>query len=384
MLTLRALSYFYLIRTFNNIPWVENPSIDDTQNYYVKKASADSVMALIITDLEWASRYAKDQANDRYNKARVTKSAVNALLADIHLWNMNYEKCISSCDAVLANAELELVEGERFYREVFRQGNSTESIFELQYQQEYDVVNTAVQLYYGFQDKKGFLRFPALLANGPYSVFNYPVTSKFTESENDIRIKDFVNLNYAENTGEYPVFKYVGAFRTEDVNGKSYYYSSSQTFNWILYRLADVILMKAEALVQLNRSPKDLQHSLDLINQTYSRANSTNGEPDSLKLEYYATQKDFEKLILRERQRELLFEGKRWFDLVRLARRHNSPGEVVNYIALKAQKDGASSKLSVLDALYFPIAQAELDANPILKQNPYYELTSSQNSSSKH
>jgi len=88
-------------------------------------------------------------------------------------------------------------------------------------------------------------------------------------------------------------------------------------------------------------------------------------------------------LVLEERQREFLFEGKRWFDLVRLARQEdrnstegkNSHPEMLNYVTRKYQfnADVIRSKLRYTDALYLPIAEKELISNRALVQNPYYE-----------
>lgn len=85
-----------------------------------------------------------------------------------------------------------------------------------------------------------------------------------------------------------------------------------------------------------------------------------------------------DKLVLRERQRELLFEGKRWFDLVRMARRENSTGSLNSYVDRKsASATSATLGALVMDAMYMPIARREIEANPKLKQNPFYEESSS-------
>ena len=101
----------------------------------------------------------------------------------------------------------------------------------------------------------------------------------------------------------------------------------------------------------------------------------TNGE---LKLETYNSKLEMEKLLLRERQRELMFEGNRWFDLMRLARRADSPAPLLNYVAKKYAGNASvqSSKMSVMDALYLPIHTDELKANTALIQNPFYEIES--------
>ena len=79
-----------------------------------------------------------------------------------------------------------------------------------------------------------------------------------------------------------------------------------------------------------------------------------------------------ELLVLRERQRELLFEGKRWFDLMRLVRRTNNASALLTYVSPKLQGVGAT-KMSIMDALYMPVPQSDIDINPNLKQNPFYD-----------
>ena len=135
---------------------------------------------------------------------------------------------------------------------------------------------------------------------------------------------------------------------------------------------------KAEALVELNRSQADLQEAMTLVNITYARANSRN-EVDSLNIANYQGKDAMEKLVLRERQRELLFEGKRWFDLMRRARRVGSVSPLLEYVTEKlSQSSGTQiNSNSIMDALYLPINQSELDANPELKQNPYYDISGS-------
>ncbi|HEY6915331.1 MAG TPA: RagB/SusD family nutrient uptake outer membrane protein, partial [Paludibacter sp.] len=102
----------------------------------------------------------------------------------------------------------------------------------------------------------------------------------------------------------------------------------------------------------------------------------SNVEQDSLRMSNY-TESEYEKLVLRERQRELLFEGKRWFDLVRMARRQKSTSEMNDYIDHKAVGNSTSLGVPVLDAMYMPISRGELEANPKLEQNPYYQESKS-------
>jgi hypothetical protein len=171
----------------------------------------------------------------------------------------------------------------------------------------------------------------------------------------------------------FNIFKYAGLIRNERSDGVTsdyvYRIAQSSPANWIVYRLTDVMLMKAEALVQ-----KDLYYpALKIVNTTYMRSNPT--LTDTLSLTEYNDREKMEKLVLLERQRELMFEGKRWFDLMRMARRDGNTNRLIEIVTRKLTENQSvvSSKLKVMDALYFPIHEDELKANSKLKQNPYYE-----------
>jgi hypothetical protein len=150
----------------------------------------------------------------------------------------------------------------------------------------------------------------------------------------------------------------------------------SETPNWIFYRMADVFLMKAEALVERNQDG-DLEKALDLLNITYKRANPT-GNVLSLKT---MDQSSMRKEVLNERQREFLYEGKRWFDLLRAVRRNpgnQTPSDILEmlskkYDAAEVNWGQVSSRLMDKDALYLPVNQDEMKRNPNLVQNPYYK-----------
>ncbi len=379
-LTIRALAYFYLVRAFREVPWIEDASINDTQNYQKPKNNEETIISNIIRDLLIAADNAPlDYGNTEYNKGRVTLGMVNSLLADVYLWKQDYDKCIEACDRVLANKEYSLAEGRNLLSQVFYLGNSDESIFELQFKENVNE-NRAVQELYGSSSKRmGSIGFPTTLthdagpptnAPGAYSPFVYKVNSNVIESEKDVRATDF----YFSFGGNFFIFKYAGVQRLESTAGTSVYNHRSNTPNWIIYRLSDVMLMKSEALVQ--KDGKDnFNKAMELINETYLRSNE---DADSLKTVNYPTKLEMEKLVLRERQRELLFEGKRWFDLMRVARRENSTYTLNSYVDHKlSSATSATLGALVMDAMYMPISRWEIEANPKLTQNPFYEENNS-------
>lgn len=367
-LTIRALCYFYLVRTFKEVPLILDPSLSDTQDYIAAKSTEREILDQIISDLLIAQKTARaDYGVGAYNKGRVTVNAVNALLADVYLWDQQYDKCVETCDRILGNPALQLVDGDKLINTVFFSGNSKESIFELQFDKDISY-SFLINSFYGHNDNNfGQLSFPVYLSKvGVYSPFNY-AASATKESIKDLREKTFYGTK--TNGSGSVIYKYALIQCTEkaDETYAPTYRNLSTTVNWILYRLADIVLMKAEASVELN----NMDEALRLVNRTYLRSNLT---ADSLQMVNYNSKADMEKLVLRERQRELMFEGKRWFDLMRLVRRKGDPTTILAYLSPKLTGGNMQiKKMSVMNALYMPILKSEIEINPKLTQNPFYE-----------
>lgn len=372
-LAIRAFAYFYLVRAFRDVPLILEPSIHDLQNYDVAKSTERQIIDQIIADLLKAKQTSRaDFGKGAYNKGRFTRNAINALLADVYLWDQQYANSINLCNEILNDKSLKLVEGDKVINEVFNLGNSKESIFELQFDKDIQH-NSTVNWAYGFSGvPTGQLSFPLYLTSkGNFSPFTY-AASAVKESTEDIREDHFIGTG-VNGTG-YSILKYAVINVTENADGTftPRYRTSAATTNWVVYRLSDVMLMKAEALVQLSEdNTQNFREALTLVNTTYLRSNET---ADSLNFTAYATQADMEKLVLRERQREFLFEGKRWFDLLRIVRRKGDSSAILAYLSPKLSGDNMQLKrLSVIDGLYMPILKSELDINLKLKQNPFYE-----------
>jgi hypothetical protein len=81
-----------------------------------------------------------------------------------------------------------------------------------------------------------------------------------------------------------------------------------------------------------------------------------------------------ENLLLEERQREFLFEGKRWYDLVRFAVRDGNNTRLVELASRKYQENANAMKIKLADPniIFFPYAKNELKVNPLLVQNPAF------------
>ena len=85
-----------------------------------------------------------------------------------------------------------------------------------------------------------------------------------------------------------------------------------------------------------------------------------------------------EALIVDEAGRELMFEGKRWFDVLRNAKRNNYANinylmQIVPYSITADKVYSVKVKYQNKNSHYLPLPQDDIERNNLLKQNPFYE-----------
>ncbi|HEY6915936.1 MAG TPA: RagB/SusD family nutrient uptake outer membrane protein, partial [Paludibacter sp.] len=125
----------------------------------------------------------------------------------------------------------------------------------------------------------------------------------------------------------------------------------SKFHSFLKMRLADILLLKAEAYV----GKGDAANATTLVNRIRTRAKLTNLTTVTL------------ADVLNERRLELAFEGQRWFDLVRT----DNVIPVMN--SLNSRDVGRLPMNPVtVDKTLQPIPQAQIDKNPSMSQNPGY------------
>ncbi len=350
-LALRALMYFYLVRTFRDVPLKLDATVSDEKITPIPKSSADTVLNQVIADLKSAETKVPFTygATALFDKGRITRYSVNAILADVYLWMDKYAESAAECDKIINVNKYELVSNNNFYN-IFLTGGTIETIFELQYDEQ--ILNP----FFGMHTPSN-KRWGAAL-HLPEQVFGLDLV-------NSVPVVDARGEDAAYRGSDFGIWKYVGA----DNNGDAYRAADQSFAPWVFYRYADVLLMKAEAVNQLDRpleasrlvkTIRERAHALDLVPMDSTDKSS------------------MAKFILDERQKEFAFEGKRWFDLLRNAKRNNYQN--LNLLTTAATfsvpvylQQAAFNKLKDPNCHYLPIYNYELQTNKLLVQNPYYK-----------
>lgn len=347
---LRALMYFYLARSFGEVPIKLTATKSDVENFVIPKSSHQEILTQIKTDLRLAEAYAPITYPDlASSKGRITRAAVNAIQADVYLWNSQYDSCILACNKIINSGMYGLLENDLFwFTNLYVDGNSVESIFELQFSTE--VLNP----YYRMLKRDKYFRASALAIEEYFPVdFNQPPDSA------DIRA-DGASYKISDN---YTIWKYIGKDRyTARFEYEAY-------GNFIIYRFAEILLFKAEALSQQG----NINEALKLVNLVRKRGQAS-------KASAYVDVSDpstMTEYVLAERCREFAYEGKRWYDVLRVARR-NDYERMDLLISMVLRSAPAEKRVTIMNKYldtqshYFPIYYTELQANPALEQNPFY------------
>ena len=431
-LALRAFCYFYLTKVFHDIPVTPGAYMQSSADLNAPQATPDSVLNMCINDLKEAEQYAVSNNiyGDWRDKGYLNKDGINAILADIYLWRASvnrdasdYQACVDCCDKIIkAKKEAYEQDGSKRYRfgqddqekdyylsahntmyaDLFGQNgqNAEESIFELQFKLS-SANNTGMdQMYFRYRnrsaDSYGYLK-----ASSKFGTVDGTGNGVWINNA-DQRLYEFLYDAGSGSVEQFGVRKGVATttsgLKTADSKRDQ---RTSVYQNWILYRLTDVMLMKAEALVQLynlaGKAETDTRNEEAFAICQFVNDRALSDEDKSSFTLKYSTYKDrMEELVLAERARELCFEGKRYFDLMRYNYRHTSvQADLTKYLfdedypvvtnnddflTLLLRKYPAPaamrSKIREERNLYMPINLEETEINTNLVQNPVYKSSS--------
>lgn len=394
----RALCYFYLVRNFKEVPLILKSYVDDSAPYDFPKSSEEEIITQIKSDITAAlnNSYIRGSYSETWqNKGRATRWAFYALMADVCLWSGDYDACIENADKLLTAGEVTtgvhpvfIADPEQWASKIFYEGFSNESIFEIYYDASNGQGANAPSVFFGTVDPAGgsssissstyqFTPFMCAQLIAEDEIFD-DGTGRNSIAENSIRGFYRTYCYYQSEDGSTGdgvppclIWKYRTAGSTLDYTYQRNF--TDQPANFIIYRMSDVILMKAEALVWKG-GRENWEEAVALVNKVRERANLGDWEPN---LNIVDEQIMLEG-VLKERDIELAAEGKRWYDLVRFGKSQNYryKERVIEMIAernITEQDVWIKSALRDNYAWYLPINIHEIETNHALVQNPYYK-----------
>lgn len=468
---MRAYTYLTLIKTFKNVPFTFQASIDDTQDFRLPQTPFEQILDSLIEDIESCKNYAPRRYTvELENTGKVTRAAMYSLLSELYLWrasdanltpaqqNEYYKKCIENCDWVLNykwqqydennfdNLDIRTVVDKEVLSEygypllaeeltpgtnqggpqatnsIFGKGGAFETIYEITFNAgSQKNANSAVNNMYGMNsNQQAVVANDKMLETKPDNNASY-TDNKLFSVPSDYRI--ISSFYFKEDASDYNIYKYVveenkagdpqeqygrvgsaftAATRTQNIGSRDYP-------NWILYRMTEIMLFRAEAEIELafnmdgSAQPADTTATQPTGAKTRATSIADNGSSlqtaeelknDAFKLisavyrrsnpivktqsKYAPTQPtylpEYRKLLMNERRREFLFEGKRYYDLVRLSRRVGNTQEFRTALSSKYGDAGASVaiKMIQMDFMYMPVLRDEMKVNPNLVQNSCY------------
>ena len=339
---LRGLLYFNIVRFWGDAPLIlHDPTSIDVNAVKVKRTSKDSIYAQIIADLTEATGLPKSYTGA--NIGRATSGAAHALLAKVYVTRREWSKAQTEINEVI-NGGYGYALFEK-YQDAFQQAtkNGKEHIFSVQFGTNLGAKNSTQSLSSGNFSSFNTAVYPGdLPADSLFQLF----------AETDIRREvTFLTRIYNAATGNYVTFSPVRFGKFIDYSISPLTNQAQSGINFPVIRYADILLLKAEVLNEINGGPTADAYAA--INEVRSRAN-VGGLPTGL------NQTDFRDSVFLERRKEFIQEGMRWFDLSRR-------GGSYLYDALK--KIPAKTGAALKDTL-FPIPQSEIDINGALTNNP--------------
>lgn len=427
---IRSLMYFNLVRFFGNIPWIDTPT--EPHSDLLPFQQPDTIIYQRITaDLDSCRLYLK--RHGEIDAGHATVEAAEAVLASIFITRASYEKYRNNtgirtpkalgfyqqaayyCEQVINSGKFSLV---KYYPDVFvpKNKNNKEVIFSVQFTSGKGTEGSMVGINMGINGEVG--------VGGAYG--NYECTQYYKKifSEDDsVRLKWNTlrgTVIRAKEVDDTYVTKYkstidlilrlpgeeglllqwkdaadyrpmaLGKFRRWPVQAKDYSFNDWDC-NWPVIRLAEIYLVYAEALVEINNGLDPGRKVEFYVNELRKRARTSivgGVHRNQYPREYIENPTslpaiDFNgwsgRLILdflkKESARELGGELQRWFDLVRwndLIKIIRELGTAYNSQGRKLEGDNWGDKNIKDHNMLLPIPTSEILANPNLKQNPGY------------
>lgn len=363
---LRAYCYLLLVKNYKEVPLVVEAYVDDTKDFNIPKATEEEIVAQIKSDVKAAldKGAAKGTYEEEWQtKGRATKWALYALMADVCLWSGDYATCKEYCDKILDAKDTfrpAFMTRTVDWYTIFYPGNSNESIFEINwdYDRAQETNNFSTSLFP--QSSSAALKFT-------------DVSIELMTAENEA----FLARNSGERNGRMYLATFVGAgssmylwkYYGNDIADTEGGARTHQDANFIIYRVAEIILMKAQALA-MEGNYKD---AITEVNKILKRA----GLEEISTEEAQFDEQSVLETILEQKQMEFMGEGKRWYDVLWFSRVNGGKYKDVALDMIcngnqTTKPEWIRSVLTKDYAWYMPLPQEDIEHNQRLEQNPAY------------
>lgn len=349
---LRAYSYATLYNYFGPVPLRTSTSGPGDLTRATDQEMKDFISSEITQSVADLPDPGKEEAYGRFNKA-----VAYGILAKFYLNTKQWQKSADACKAIM---DFNYYSTTQYaFKDLFRVDNegmtNKEMILVLPCKNEVDFGNwfMAGALPPGFNhtDQVPDFNYQSTMSN---FATQYRLRTAFVNTMDPAdKRRDLICTSYINNAGNT-----VNILNGD--NARSFKYWDNTTIgnnsgnDVPIYRYADILLSRAEALNELSSKPSP--ECFSLINQIRTRA----GLPDLTSVDA-PDQKSFRDAIFRERGWEFISEGKRREDLIR-------QGTFISSALLR----GVPAAQATADKVLFPIPQSEIQANKLCTQNPGY------------
>ncbi|ASZ11066.1 RagB/SusD family nutrient uptake outer membrane protein [Chitinophaga pendula] len=352
---LRAVFYFQLVQFFGPVPLhTEQVKAEADAKGGYPRAATEDVYALIIADLKFAAEHLSNKGPG--NVGRANKEAAIALLGKVYLTRKEYQLAQQTLSPLLSSTVVRLLTN---YADLFKEENenNAESLFEIQCSNENNNTNNLASTLGGWHIPNTYP------GGGGHVVISTDYYNSSFESAADKRKDASVRSRFFNADGQEVDYSWWGDVgkphvKKYDITAGVSRNGGESSRNLYYLRYADVLLMYAEAQNELGNTSEALTY----LNKIRSRAGLVNWEniPG-----HSPAQSTLRAELLKERMRELGFEGWRWFDLKRTDQLLTQT---------RAYNAEASSNMTQKHLL-LPIPAKEFETNTALKpadQNPGY------------
>lgn len=323
----RALNYFNMYRIWGGVPATKHV-VSAAEALKVARYSDEQMFDLIAGDLkEIVDNNYLPETYSSADMGRATSGAAKALLGKVYLTFHKWNEAKDVLSQLIGKYQLVSPIAQVFDVD---NKNNNEIIFAVHFNKE--IEGEGHSYWYNLTNASDDTNQTSSLLN------TFPTGDARKDLITYVQVEKNVRLMNKFYDTKSPTFKTVGN-------------------DQILLRYADVLLMYAEALNEIQYDASEGSLALKYLNAVRQRAGISN-----LTAKQLPTQEKFRKGILVERQREFPYEGQRWFDLVRMGFAKSVMAE--NGVEIKDYQ------------LLFPIPQQEIEKvgdKSILWQNPGYD-----------